>query len=150
MAEPSTGDDANDPAPPCRAYTGTTRPAHIGSQAWLALQSSERLKIAAREAVKEAERLRESEPPMLVGEDGKLLEDGATSFSETPISEANISRSGSCDVTAVENATPSRAVPKEPVIIEYCCDPESMMGQVKKCKVLRITKEHHDQLTPKG
>ena len=56
----------------------------------------------AGEAAKDAERLRESEPPVPTGEVGELSGDETTSHSATPISEATISRSGSCDVTAVE------------------------------------------------
>ena len=38
-----------------------------------------------------------------------------------------------------------------PVIIEYCCDPSSIMGQIEnKCLVIRITKEQYDQTTPEG
>ena len=128
VAEPSASEKAKRPAPPCRAYTGTTRPAHIGRKAGKALQHSERLNIAAREAAKEAERLRESEPPMPTGEDEELLGDGTSSHNATPISEVNSDYNGNCDVAAVERASPRRTAHKQPVIIEYCCDLASMMG----------------------
>ena len=59
------------------------------------------------------------------GEDDGLLGDGAD-----PIPEARVAN-GSCDVAAVHKAAPHRTVYKESVIIEYCCDPENMMGQKK-------------------
>ena len=81
----SSEEDIKLAAPPCRAYTGTTRPAYIGSEQWKALQYSERFKIAAAEAARRAAELRESEPPDPAAEDDESLSDGITSHSAAPI-----------------------------------------------------------------
>ena len=67
----------------------------------MAKQYSERLRIAAKEAAKRAAELRESEPPAPSGEEEEPLGGGTSSHSATPTIEANISRSGSCNVSAM-------------------------------------------------
>ena len=64
-----------------------------------------------------------------------------------PGGEVTDSTGGRSNTSAVVG---SSAAP-QPVILEYCCGPESKMGQVKdRCRVIRITKEITDQSTPAG
>ena len=76
VGEPHVDEEAKVPAPPSRAYMGSTRPAYIGSKAWQAMQYSKRLKIEAKETAKRAEELTRSEPPAPAAEDDELLGGG--------------------------------------------------------------------------
>ena len=145
-------DDAVDPTERAedntRSYRGTTRPPHISSAKWQAMQYSERLKVGAEwkaSQLKEAEeRARASLDPL-----------ASTGFLPTHSHTDGVGQGGEVTKSAGDRSNTSAvagsSTAPQPVILEYCCGPESKMGQVKdRCRVIRITRENADQSTPAG
>ncbi len=117
-----------------RPYKGSSKPEYIDSKSWKRLQYHDRKAIAEFEEKRQQARLAEGELPSEGVDDHNTS--GAAAVSTDTEREQQVA-----------SATPA----PQPVIIEYCCDPDSQLGKVAGySKVFRVTKDSGDVTTEEG
>ena len=156
-AWPVMAEEPGSGAPKEKGRRKSTRPDYIDSKSWQKLQYPTRLKIAEDERLR---REREAGGDAASGTGVDASGDGL-SATHPPQGEVADAQADPNVADLSEFIVACRASASQPVIIEFCCAPDSEVGKVDKvrlrgeserpgCRVIRISKEDCDLTTSGG